>query len=261
MIVAFWAVISTSPAQAHDTWIQANTNLVRVGDAVFLDLMLGNHGNNHRDFKIIGKASMEHSTWQVIDPDGKIHDLKPDAIDTGSTPKDGFWTAAFRPGKAGLYLSAQSSDRVVSYAPKRSVHGAKTFFVASEKLDMVPAGTEGYGRILGHGLELIPQVHPVSPMVPGTEFKVQLLYKGKPLADCVVSFIPRGKSLTDGFDETYERKTDADGMAVFVPAEANYYLIVAHVEDENDKGPGYESTKYSATLTLFVPAVSPCCGE
>ena len=37
----------TLPANAHDTWVQTNTNVIRTGDAVHIDLMLGNHGNDH----------------------------------------------------------------------------------------------------------------------------------------------------------------------------------------------------------------------
>ena len=44
-------------SRAHDTWVQTNTNVVRAGDAAHIDLMLGNHGNDHRDFKIAGKKS------------------------------------------------------------------------------------------------------------------------------------------------------------------------------------------------------------
>ena len=33
-----------STAKAHDTWVQTNTNVIRVGDSVHVDLMLGNHG-------------------------------------------------------------------------------------------------------------------------------------------------------------------------------------------------------------------------
>src|SRR5436853_56275 len=43
-------------AAAHDTWIQTNSNLYRPGDVVHVDLLLGNHGNDHRDFKLAGKS-------------------------------------------------------------------------------------------------------------------------------------------------------------------------------------------------------------
>jgi uncharacterized GH25 family protein len=260
-MIAILTLLAASLAFAHDTWVQPNTNVVRVGDAVYLDLMLGNHGNGHRDFKLAGKPSLEDSTFQVIDPDGKVYDLKSTLTDQGYTPKEGFWATQFEPGKPGLYMVSQTSDKVVSYAPLRSVHSAKSFFLASKNLDHVSMFTKGFDRVLGNPLELVPQTHPITPMGPGMEMKVQLLYKGKPLAGTVVSFIPRGTKLKEGFDPAYDRKTDDKGMVTFEPKEANYYLIAAHHEDANDKGQGYDATKYSATLTILVPAICPCCGE
>jgi hypothetical protein len=32
-----------------------------------------------------------------------------------------------------------------------------------------------------------------------------------------------------------------------------------HREEPEQKGDGYDGTKYSATLTVFVPEVCPCC--
>ncbi len=259
--IAVLMLLVAAVAFAHDTWVQTNTNIVRVGDAIHLDLMLGNHGNGHRDFKLAGKASLESSTFQVIDPDGRVYDLKSTLTDQGYAPREGYWTTKFVPDKAGLYMVSQTSDKVVDYAPMRSIHCAKSFFLATEKLDHVSMFTKGFDRALGSPLELIPQAHPITPMGPGVPIKVQLLYKGKPLADTVVSFIPRGTKLKEGFDPDYDRKTDGKGMATFEPKDANYYLIVAHHEDSNDKGKGYDATKYSATLTIFVPAICPCCGE
>ena len=76
-----------------------------------------------------------------------------------------------------------------------------------------------------------------------------------------VSFIPRGQTLKEGFDDRFERKTDETGTATFEPNDANYHLIVAHHADDKAAGEGYTSTKYSATISLFVPAICPCCGE
>ena len=45
--------------QAHDLWLQTNTTVVRTGDVVHIDCMLGNHGNDHRDFKLAGKPGIE----------------------------------------------------------------------------------------------------------------------------------------------------------------------------------------------------------
>lgn len=64
--------------------------MMRVGDAMHIDLMLGNHGNEHRDFKLANKADATHSALQVTAPDGRRYDLKSNLIDTGYTPQEGF---------------------------------------------------------------------------------------------------------------------------------------------------------------------------
>ncbi|HWP40958.1 MAG TPA: DUF4198 domain-containing protein [Tepidisphaeraceae bacterium] len=259
IVTAF--LVGVSPVAAHDSWVQTNTNLVRVGDVVFFDLMLGNHGNEHRDFKLAGKVDLGTSRIEMIEPDGSRHDLKPSLVDQGMAPREGYWAGRFRTSKQGLHMIVQTSEQVVSYAPKRSIKSAKTFFLASRSLDQVSHDTQGYDRVLGHGLELVPLTNPVTPMGPGTTIRVQLLRQGRPLPDAIVSFIPRGQILKEGFDEKYQRKTDADGIVSFEPDDGNYFLIVAHHDDDTEKGPGYDSTKYSATLTVYVPAVCPCCPE
>jgi uncharacterized GH25 family protein len=249
-----------SLALAHDTWIQTNTNLVRVGDAVSVDLMLGNHGNDHRDFKIAGKVDPEKVTLHVVAPDGSKRDLKPDLRDIGTAAKEGYYNAMVAADRAGLYSLVQTSDQVVAYAPTRSIKSAKAFFVASRSLDRPPTDNPGHDRVFGHALELVPLTNPVTPMGKGTPMKLKLLFKGSPLPDAKVSFIPRGVTLKEGYDARYERTTDADGIVVYEPAEANLYLIVAHHAD-SAAGDGYTSTKYSATVTLWVPAICACCGE
>lgn len=245
---------------AHDTWVQTNASLIRVGDAVQTDLMLGNHGNEHRDFKLAGKVNPDAVTLDVVAPDGTKTDLKPSLIDVGTGAKEGYLTASFVAGKPGLYTIVQTSDQVVSYAPTRSIKSAKTFFVASPSLDKPGVNNPGFDKVYGHALELIPLSNPVTPMGAGETIKLKLLYKGSPLPDATVSFIPRGATLKEGFDDRYEKKTDADGIVSMPLKDAALHLIVAHHKDDG-AGEGYTSTKYSATLTLWVPAVCPCCGE
>jgi uncharacterized GH25 family protein len=249
-------------APAHDTWVQANTNLVRAGDAVRIDLMLGNHGNDHRDFKLAGKVDLDGCTLAVVAPDGKSYDLKPRLSDTGYAPKEGYWTAKFVAGKQGLYVAAHTMDRVVNHGKAvRSIKSAKTYFVVSASLDKVARDNPGFDKPLGHALELVPAANPVTPMGPGTPIKIRLLFKGKPLAGARVSFVPRGETLAEGFDKTYERTTDKEGRASFTPKTGNLYLVVAHHSRPGESGKGYDGTNYSATLTVLVPELCPCCNE
>lgn len=258
---ALLATALSATALAHDTWVETNTNLIRVGDSVHVDLKLGNHGNDHRDFKLAGKVALERATLQVVAPDGKPRDIKSDLIDIGYAPKEGYWSTKFVAADPGLYLVAHTVDQVVSYAPTRSIKSAKTFFVVSRTLDRVSQDNPGYDRILGHPLEIVPTASPVTPMGPGQAIRVRVLYKGKAMPDARVSFIPRSGTLAEDFDPTYERRTDSDGRASFSPKTGDVYLVVVHHVEPTESGEKYESTKYSATLTVFVPQVCPCCGE
>jgi uncharacterized GH25 family protein len=261
ILTAVLLVTVAGSVRAHDTWVETNTNLIRTGDAVYVDLKLGNHGNDHRDFRLASKTDLDGVTLDVISPSGTAYDLRPNLIDEGYTPKEGYWSAKFIPGEAGLHMVAHSVEKVVSYAPKRSVKSAKTFFVTSDSLDRVDENNPGFDRILGHALELRPISNPVTPMGPGQSIDVELLYKGEPFAGTRVSFVPRGTTLNEGFDSQYERMTDAKGRASFEPVDGNVYLIVAHHDEPEEAGEGYTSTKYSATLSVFVPQICPCCGE
>ena len=245
----------TSNVRAHDTWVQTNTNLFRVGDAVHIDLMLGNHGNEHRDYKLASKVALDGCSLKVHTPSGKSYDLKDRLVDTGYTPKEGFWTTRFATAEPGLYLVEHSVDKVVNHGkPVRSIKSAKTAFVASKSLDNVPSENRGHDRVCGHALELIPASNPVTPMGPGQKMFVRLLLKGKPLADTQVSFIPRSETLTEKFDDRYERMTDANGLASFTPKSGDYYLVVAHHKAADEKGDDYspQHGQTSGTKTVSV---------
>jgi uncharacterized GH25 family protein len=253
--------LTAASARAHDTWVETNTNVVRTGDAIHVDLRLGNHGNDHRDFKLASKIKLEGCTLEVIAPDSTVYDVRNDLADVGYAPNEGYWTTKFVAGQPGLYLVSHRQEQVVNYAPVRVVRSGKACFVVSDSLDRVPAENPGFDRVLGHLLELVPVANPVTPMGPGQTLRVKLLYKGQPLPETRVSFVPRGVTLSEGADAEYDRITDAGGLAEFTPRTGNVYLVVAHHLESGESGEGYESTKYSATLTVFVPQVCPCCLE
>jgi hypothetical protein len=224
--------------------------------------MLGNHGNEHRDFKLASKVPVEQvQTCEVLAPEGKRYDLKPSLVDLGYAPKEGYHSAKFVPGVPGLYVVAQASDRVVNHGkPVRVIRSAKAYFLTSDSLDRVPANVPGFDKPLGHPFEIVPEANPVAPMGPGVPIKVRLVFQGKPLSGVKVSFIPRGVALQEGIDSTYERTTDSSGRAAFIPKTGTYYLVVAHYPVA-EKVDTYESVLYAATLTVLVPEKCPCCGE
>lgn len=256
------AGILPATASAHDTWVETHTNLVRTGDAVYVDLMLGNHGNAHRDFRLASKIDLSGCTLDLLDPDATKYDLLPDLVDLGYAPKEGYWKAKFAATRPGMYTVSHTLDKIVNHGrPVRSIKSAKAYYVVSRSLDKVPVVEGDFARPLGHAFELVPQSNPVTPMGPGQEITVQLLLRGKPVSDARISFIPRLTTLQKEFDKRYERKTGADGRASFTPKTGDQYLIVAHHHADDEATKEYEATLYSATLFLYVPEVCPCCGD
>lgn len=256
-LTAFACACCCTLAMAHDTWVETNTNVIRSNDSVYVDLKLGNHGNEHRDFKLAGKIDLAKCTLDVVAPGGQIYDLKGNIADRGYAPREGYWSAKFVPVAPGLYCVAHKLDAL--HNTTHAIKSAKTYFVVSEKLDKVPLENPGFEKPLGHAFELVPTANTVTPMGPGKPIAVQLLYQGKPIAGARVTFIPRGAVLNESFDDRYERNTDDQGRAQFVPTEGNQVLVVAHHAAPEQKGENFDRTSYSATLTVYVPDLCPCC--
>lgn len=64
-LLAIISIALVGTAMAHDTWVEVNPTEVRIGQVVHVDLKLGNHGNDHRDFKLASKITLEPCTLAV----------------------------------------------------------------------------------------------------------------------------------------------------------------------------------------------------
>jgi uncharacterized GH25 family protein len=236
--------------KAHDTWVQTASLVNRQGEYVYVDLMLGNHGNDHRDFKLASKITLAPCTLELIAPDGKKSDLKPKVLDMGSADKEGFWTARYVADQAGVYQVVHKLDTL--HGKTRAIKSAKTYFLATDSYQLI--STEGVNQIapLNQGLEFVIDT-PIERLGAGNEVRLRLLWNGKPLPDTRVSFIPRGAVLAEGFDSQFERNTDANGFVSYTPSQGNLILAVAHHVVADEKGEGYDKTHYGATVVLPVP--------
>jgi uncharacterized GH25 family protein len=238
------------PLHAHDTWVQLNTATTPIRQSVYADLMLGNHGNHHRDFQLASKIPLEGTTLVLVAPDGSKTDLKPSLIDRGSSSKEGFWSVRITPTTAGFHCVTHTYDAVVSYAPKRSLKCAKAFFRSGDDSKQAPSAS--FITPIGQPLEIVPLSDPTR-LSSGDKLKVKVLLKGHPLGDAVISCIPQGKVLAEDFDPAHETRTDVQGNAELPLPEGNHYLVVVHYKAPEEKGEKYsDGTEYAATLTLLV---------
>lgn len=244
-------------ASAHDIWVETLQSVVRSGQPVRVALLVGNHGNKHRDFKLASKLSPSMRKLELFEGTGAGKEITNLLQDQGLDAKEGYWSFQWKPEKEGSYLIASSFDQVMSFAPVRDIKSGKKFLrvVGSEKDAQRP--TIGFDRVLGHGLELVPLTDPVLGAVEGQSFRVKVIHKGKPFAGNKVAFIPRGKVLQGDLDLQYEALTDSNGTVTMPLRESGEVLVVSQVHDREAKGEGYQSIGYSATIHLWVAAKRP----
>lgn len=248
-----------SLGHAHDIWVESGQAMFRTGSYVNLSLMLGNHGNHHRDFRLAAKVLAGKQNLMLRLPSGRQLDLTPNLIDNGYEPKEGFWSTGFVAEEKGVYLAVSNFDSVMSYAPVRDIKCAKAYFATTPSLDRPTRTEQGFAKPVGAPFELVPVTNPCFGVGPGSTFQVKLLRNGKPLPNATVSFIPKGVELVGDLDKTYEAKANAKGIASVTLRQAGPWLIASHLADSTAKGEGYESIGYSATLWLSVPTNCPCC--
>jgi uncharacterized GH25 family protein len=246
------ATLFSGLAQAHDTWVQSGPLVTRHRDVVHVDLMLGNHGNNHRDFKLASKITLKPCTLEIIAPDGTRTDLKTRLTDMGSAEKEGYWSARMTADQTGIYQVVHTLDTL--HGKTRAIKSSKTFFISSTCFGSVP--TTGADRIvpINQGLELVLET-PIEAIAAKREIRYRVLWNGKPLPNATVAFIPRGAVLADGRDSQHEKDTDANGYVSFTPSEGNLLLAVVHHVAADESGEGYDKTHYGATMVLPVPQI------
>ena len=252
-LAAFLSLLfAAGSARGHDTWVWPSAALVRPGDVVHVGFALGNHGNEHRDFKYAGKLSaLDAATLEVVGPDGRRTDVVPELVDLGSAPREGYYSARHVVGSAGLHVVAHTLDTL--HHTTRAIKSGKAYFLAAPSLDRPPPADRGFATPLGHPFELVPDTHPVLATGPGVPITVQLRFRGRPLVGHRVSFIPRGAALAVDFDPEYERLTDDEGRCTWTPGEGTMVLVVAHHVEPDERGEAFERTAYAATLVLDVP--------
>jgi uncharacterized GH25 family protein len=250
LLASVIVALTSSLVRAHDTWVQSGSLVTRYQDVVHIDLMLGNHGNNHRDFKLASKITLAPCTLEIIAPNGSRTDLKSKVVDMGSAEKEGFWTAKMIADQKGTYQVVHTLDTL--HGKTRAIKSGKSYFIASDRFDAIPKSGKDPVQPLGKGLEFQLDT-PLETIAANREIKLRVLWNGKPLPNTSVAFVPRGAKLAEDTDPQFERVSDAGGYVTYTPSEGNFLLAVTHYVAADEKGEGYDKTHYGATLVLPVP--------
>jgi uncharacterized GH25 family protein len=250
-LVALMTFGITATALAHDGWSQTNTPIIAQGEVSYVDLLFGNHANEHSSYRITGQWSKDTSKVYVTTPVGKKVDITSTMFYTGEAATEtapavnNGYLATFSSSAPGAYIISVEADSI--YKTTRTLRNAKSFVAVSDipTLERIKL-LKGFSReINSDRAEWVPVFNPAA-ITPGEQVSVQLLLKGKPLVDTEATLIQRSNS------KAQKLKTNAEGIISFKTGSADYYLLRAKPNTDEKKDGEYGATSYEATMTFTV---------
>jgi uncharacterized GH25 family protein len=259
----FWSLLSfysAAPVFAHDGWIEVPA-IVEKGQPVTISLLLGNHSNEHRSYRLAGKWNAKYLKLMVIEPSGKVNDITSSLVDlgedddkTGPKGPKGFHIAPFTPTAEGVHVVLAREEQLLQHGdePKfRSVRSARAAFAALLN-PRVGEGkkTTGFERTfaIDNVMEIVPISNPIA-VIQNDQVTFELLYKGKPLSNETISLVGRLSGVKSAQDFT----TDEKGRVGFPAGPADTYLVRAKSEERTERIEGqYDLSSYEATYVFQV---------
>jgi uncharacterized GH25 family protein len=253
-LAATLTLAAAVPVFAHDGWSQTNAPIVAQGQVSYVELLYGNHSNEHKSYRIDGQWGNSSKVF-VTTPAGVKSDITGTRFYTGeaateTTPAlNNYFVASFKSNTPGAYIISTEADSVYKGAETatRTLRSAKSFVAVGDipVIERVKALTGFSKQVSPDRAELIPGFNPAA-ITDGEQVSIQLLLKGKPLVDTAVDIIRRSSS------EAIELTTDASGVITFTTGAADYYLVRAKPSTSEAKEGEYSTTNYEATMTFTV---------
>jgi uncharacterized GH25 family protein len=257
---SLFSFCSVATVLAHDGWIEVPA-IVEKDQPVTIALLLGNHSNEHRSYRLAGKWNPKHIKLMVIEPSGKVNDITSALVDlgeddekTGPKGPKGFHIAPFTPRVEGVHIVLGREEQVLQHGeePKfRSVRSARAAFAALN----VPRVTEGKKTTgFGHAfamdnlMEIVPISNPIA-VTQNDLVTLELRYKGKPFSNQTISVVSR----LSGAASAQDFATDEKGRVSFTAGPADSYLVRVKAEERTERLEGqYDLSSYEATYVFQV---------
>jgi uncharacterized GH25 family protein len=147
------------------------------------------------------------------------------------------------------YTSGEGLKQVVELrAAEPDVEGRELY---SRYSKLLVGASDANTKPLGHVLEIVPLKDPAK-LKPGEPLEVQVLFRGKPLADAQVAAAYAGAEMK-GHEFPVVTRTDAEGKAALkLDRGGLWYARLIHMVPAQDD-PDYQWRSFFSTMTFTVP--------
>jgi len=250
------SALSTSPAFAHDMWIEPTTFSPELGQIVGVKLRVGQDLLGDplpRNAALVNQFVVEDTDGRrtVIghdggDPAGFLRVAQPglQVIGYYSNPS----SVELAAEKFNQYLKDEGLDTIAALRARRNETGASAHEIFSRcakslVLSGAAIGVQG-DRPLGFALELVAERNPYT-IRPGQDFPVRLTYEKRPLAGALVIAMNRLNR-----SQKLAARTDADGRVRFHLQPGGMWLVKAVHMIPAPAGSNAEWASFWASLTF-----------
>lgn len=242
---------------AHDGWSQTNTPIVEQGEVIYVEVLFGNHSNDHASYRIDGTWNTDTSNLFVTAPTGDKIDISKTLFYTGELSNveasnlgiNNYHVGSFSSSTPGIYILSMEGEQVFTHGEEvsRTLRSAKSFAAVSEISTISHAADlDGYDQQINTDrAELVPLFNP-TVITPNEEVAVQFFLKGEPKEGIDISIIRRSTS------ESEVHRTDENGIITFTTGSADYYLLRAKPSTDEAVEGEYDQTFYESTMTFTV---------
>jgi uncharacterized GH25 family protein len=254
---ALLAFLMSAPAlRAHDLWIEPSSFRPVEAQLFAVRLRVGEAFRGEP----VPRMEKRIERFVAVGPGGEIPLNGVEGADPAGwavLSKPGTWLLVYDSHQSPIeldgpkfeaYLAEEGLERISKLRAERGQTTARSkeiFSRCAKALVTVGNGpAEGFDRVLGLPLELVPEASPAG-LPAGGELPVLLLFRGKPLAGALVVAVPR-----EAPADKISARTDADGRVRLRLDRMGQWLVKAvHMEPAPaESGADWES--FWASLTL-----------
>jgi uncharacterized GH25 family protein len=264
LLTAGLALSLTTGLTAHDFWIEPSTFEPALGEAVEIRLRVGEH--------FLGEPVVRNSAkierFVAAGPSGERSVIGREGRDPAGllrVDEPGLWIVGYRSRSTALqlaapafeqYLREEGLERIIAERAARNesqAHGREQFSRSVKSLLRAgPSGaSEGYDRVLGMTLELVPEASPFA--AADGRLPIRLLHNGRPLAGALVVAYRKDSGKPGEGQAVFKDRTSAQGR-VLVPVSVGIWLLKAVHMERTPPGSAAEWASVWTALTFRVPA-------
>ena len=264
---ATFIVATAAAVAAHDFWLEPSNFHPASGDLVRVHLRVGDHFAGEP----VGRNDARIEKFFVSGPSGE----RPVVGQNGGDPagavrvdRPGTWIIAYRSRASRIelaapafeeYLNEEGLERIIDERAKRGesrAAGREVFSRSVKALVRVGDETDGFDRVLGLALEIVPERAPWD--LADGRLPVRLLASGRPLEGALIVSMTKGAGGSRG-EVLSGVRTDAEGKATVIVRPGVALIKAVHMmRSSGNQDAEWESTWTS--LTFEIPGRSLSSG-